>query len=65
MLENWLMPQLAGEEVQGYIKQQDGAPSHWHIEVREYLNEHLSGRWIGRAADTDNTFAPGHPGHQA
>ena len=56
MLENWLMPQLTDEEVQVYIYQQDGAPPHWHKEVRGYLNEHLPGRWVGRAAATDNTF---------
>ena len=61
MLENWLMPQLADEEVQGYIYQQDGAPPHSHKEVREYLNEHLPGRWVGRAADTDNTFCTWPP----
>jgi len=44
MLENLLMPQLADEEVQGYIYQQDGAPPQWHKEVREYLNEHLPGQ---------------------
>ena len=61
MLENWLMPQVADEEVQGYIYQEDGAPPHWHKEVREYLNEHLPGRWVGRAADTDNTFCAWPP----
>ena len=49
MMENWLTPQLADEEVQGYIYQQDGAPPHWHKEFREYLNEHLPGRRVGRA----------------
>ena len=44
-----------------YIYQQDGAPPHWHKEVRDYLYEPLPGRWVGRAEDTDNTFAPGHP----
>ena len=43
MLENWLMPRLVDEVVQGYIYQQDGAPPHWHKEVQEYLNEHLPG----------------------
>ena len=27
---------------------QDGAPPHFSIEVREYLNEHFPNRWIGR-----------------
>ena len=56
ILQNWLMPQLADEEVQRYIYQQEGGPPHWHKEVQEYLNEHLPGRWVGHAADTDNTF---------
>jgi len=30
-------------------------------EVREYLNEHLPGRWVGRAAATDNTFCTWPP----
>jgi len=60
-LENWLMPQLADEEVQGYIYQQDGAPPHWHKEVRVYLNEHLPGHWDGRATATDCTWPPRSP----
>jgi hypothetical protein len=55
MLENWLIPQLADEEIQGYIYQ-DGVPPHWHKKVRAYLNEHLPGRWVGRVTATDNTF---------
>ena len=55
ILENWLMPQLPSEEVQGSIYQQDIAPPHWHKEVQEYLNEYLPGRLVGRAAATDYT----------
>ena len=55
------MPQLAEEEVQGYVYQQSGAPPHWHKEVREYRNERLLGRWVGRAAATDNTFCTWPP----
>ena len=43
MLENWLMPQVTDEEVQGYIYQQDGAPPLLHKEVREYLNSRSVG----------------------
>ena len=60
-LQNWLMPQLADEELQGYNYQQDGAPPHWHKEVRLYLNAHLLGRWVGDVADTDNTFCTWPP----
>jgi len=33
----------------------------WHKEVREYLNEQVPGRWVGRAAATDNTFCTWPP----
>ena len=33
----------------------------WHKEVRKCLNEHLPGRWVGRAAATDNTFCTWSP----
>ena len=61
MLENWLMPQLVDVEVQEYMYQQYGSLPHWHKEVRKYLNEHLPGRWVGRAAATDNTFCTWPP----
>ena len=61
MLENWLMLQLTDEEVPGYIYQQDEAPPLWHKEVQGYLHERLPGRWVGRAATTDNTFCTWPP----
>lgn len=30
-----------------FILQQDGAPAHNAIAVRNYLNEHFENRWIG------------------
>jgi hypothetical protein len=39
MLQNWSVPQLAEEEE--FIFQQDGAPPHWHMGVREYLSRNL------------------------
>ena len=47
----------------GTFTNKTGAPPHWHKEVREYLNEHLPGRWVGRAAATDNicTWPPRSP----
>jgi len=39
------MPQLE-EDSQDFIFQQDGAPPHFHNDVRWYLNEHLPQRWI-------------------
>ena len=32
---------------------QDGAPQDWSTTVRDWLNEKLPNRWIGRGADTD------------
>jgi hypothetical protein len=37
-----------------YILQLDGAPPHFHTNVRELLNRVLQQRWIGRAANGDN-----------
>lgn len=55
MLENWLMPQLE-EDSQDFIFQQDGAPPHFHNDVRWYLNEHLPQRWIGRTGRDDEAL---------
>ena len=49
MLTEWLFPQLEEKQGNEYIFQQCGAPPHWHLHVREHLNERLPGRWIGRA----------------
>ncbi|KAG8280027.1 hypothetical protein J6590_091239 [Homalodisca vitripennis] len=46
MLENWLFPQL--EQEAQLILQQDGAPPHWQLYVRDYLNVKYLRRWIGR-----------------
>lgn len=52
MLEQWLFPQLM-EDSQDFIFQQDGAPPHWHLHVRTFLNQSLPGRWIGRIGNAD------------
>ncbi|KAJ4428117.1 hypothetical protein ANN_24131 [Periplaneta americana] len=36
-----------------FIYQQDGAPPHFHNEVRQFLNNRLPNRWIGRASRDD------------
>ena len=41
------------------IIQQDGAPPHFSIEVRTWLNEKFNGRWIGR--DGPISWAPCSP----
>jgi len=43
MLTNWWIPQLAVER-HDYLFQQDGAPPHWHLALRTFLNEHLLNR---------------------
>jgi hypothetical protein len=47
MLMNFAVPQL--EDLQPHvIFQQDGAPPHWGLCVRDFLNEQFPDRWIGR-----------------
>jgi hypothetical protein len=53
MLQQWLLPQLE-EDSPGFIFQQDGAPPHFHNEVRSELNDRLPNRWIGRAGSDDD-----------
>jgi hypothetical protein len=60
MLEQWLMPQLDTDSTD-YIFQQDGAPPHWGMEVRTFLNQHLPTRWIGRTGDADDVFCSWPP----
>jgi len=60
MLTNWLILQLAAER-HDYLFQQDGAPPHWHLAVRTFLNEHLPNRWIGRAGQNDQVFCKWPP----
>jgi hypothetical protein len=40
------MPQL--QDIQDMIYEQDGAPPHFHNEMRSYLDERLRNCWIGR-----------------
>jgi len=60
MLTNWLIPQLAAER-HDYLFQHDGAPPHWHLTVRTFLNEHLPNRWIGHAGQNDQVFCKWPP----
>jgi hypothetical protein len=52
MLQNWLLPQMS-EDSEDLIFQEDGAPPHWHREVRRFLNESLPQRWMGRDGKED------------
>ena len=55
MFQNWLMDELIANEHE-FICQQDGAPSHWKLTLRAYLNDNLPRRWIGRPSDEDNVM---------
>ena len=53
MLENWLMDELCEKESGDFIFRQDGAPLHWSLRVRQFLNIKLTDRWIGRSGHND------------
>jgi len=48
----WLMPQLEHDSAD-FVYQLDGAPCHYQRNVRNFLNETLPHRWIGRAVNND------------
>ena len=51
MLKHYVVPQL--EEFQPrFVFQQDGAPPHWGLIVRDFLNETFPNRWVGRNGPT-------------
>ena len=57
MIESWLMPQLEADYGNdNFIFQQDGAPPHFHHDVRDFLNMRLRNRWVGRGGGVDKTF---------
>lgn len=51
MLQHFVIPQLNDLQPR-VIFQQDGAPPHWALAVRDFLNEVYPGRWIGRDGPT-------------
>ena len=53
MLQNWLLELLFEGERADFIFQQDGAPPHWSLNVRQYLKATLQDKWIGRAGNDD------------
>ena len=55
MLQLCLIPQLQ-EDIVDFSFQQDGAPPHYHLDVRAHLNAILPGRWIGRASHKDSAL---------
>lgn len=51
MLRNQIIPSItdtAGDDFYNVWFQQDGAPPHYGVAVRNYLNEIFPNRWIGR-----------------
>ena len=60
MLQTWLFPQLKADS-DNFVFQQDGAPPHWKLEVRGYLNGELPQRWIGRKGNGDLAIHPWPP----
>ena len=61
MLQNWLIDELIANEHEDFIYQLDGAPPHWKLTVRAYLNDNLSRRWIERAGGEDNVMSKEPP----
>jgi len=57
MIKDWLFPLLQADG-DDFILQQDGAPPHWSLEVRKFLNDQLPQQWIGRCSANDTTFCP-------
>ena len=56
LFQNRRMDELIANEHEDFIYQQDGAPPHWKLTVRAYLNDNLPRRWIGRANGEDNVM---------
>jgi hypothetical protein len=60
MLESWLLSQLNSNH-DSYILQLDGAPLHFHRNLRVFLNR-VPQRWIGcAAANGDDSLLPWPP----
>ncbi|GBO12924.1 hypothetical protein AVEN_160202-1, partial [Araneus ventricosus] len=53
MLQHWMFSQIH-EDRDDCIFIQDGAPPHFHHEVRQYLDDTSPGRWMGRKQSTDD-----------
>ncbi|GFW41501.1 uncharacterized protein TNCV_465891 [Trichonephila clavipes] len=46
----WLIPQLEESEPDNFIWQQDGAPPHWHLSVRDWLSITVSNNGLAAKA---------------
>ncbi|KAJ4444408.1 hypothetical protein ANN_06200 [Periplaneta americana] len=56
----WIFSQLE-EEGNEFLFQKGGAPPHWHLDVRNVLNQQLAGIWIWRVGNQDNIFSSWPP----
>ncbi|GFY08687.1 uncharacterized protein TNCV_811201 [Trichonephila clavipes] len=59
-----LFPQLKESELNNFIWQQDGAPPHWNLSVRDWLNITVLDQWIFCKRPNDKDFVHGlyvHP----
>uniref|UniRef100_A0A914PQU3 DUF4817 domain-containing protein n=1 Tax=Panagrolaimus davidi TaxID=227884 RepID=A0A914PQU3_9BILA len=51
MLRNFYLPQVQNRPgFANQVFQQDGAPPHWRLTVRDWLNANFPNRWIGRGS---------------
>ena len=61
MIRFWLIPKLIELGIKDYVwLQQDGAPAHFSLHVRELLNAEFPDRWIGRGS-TSFAWPPRSP----
>ena len=57
LLEEEFFPVFSGYSNQSELLfLQDGAPPHWAQRVRDWLNDHLANRWIGRGGPRDSNI---------
>jgi len=61
-LGTWLISQLRDRGLlHDVCLQHDGAAAHFALSVRDVLNEHFPGRWIGRGSPTSPAPLPWSP----
>jgi len=62
LLETWLIPRLRDRRLlHDVCLHHDGTPAHFALSVRDVLNEHFPGRWIGRGSPTSPAPLPWPP----
>ena len=49
VLNDIVIPTMKTMRYRHHYFQQDGAPPHWALNVRQLLNDNIPGRWIGRS----------------